>query len=69
MDTAELKQQLERLIDRYVEQETERTRLLQLVRQKGTPPVKAILAKITSSPVTFDPQDSDVVKDIVFYYV
>lgn len=69
MDRDELKKSLTYLVNKYVENSTKKKSLLQELNSSGFSGTKGILHEINQSRIPFDKKDSDLVKDIVFYYV
>ena len=69
MEEKELINQLEILISKYIEDNEKKTTLIDLVKTRGSSIGKAILHEINKSKVPFDPNDSDIIKDIAFHCV
>lgn len=69
MNTEELKVNLDYLVGKYIVDPAKRAELRALIQCEGLPPVKAIMADIASIGTQADATDSDLIKDIAFYYL
>jgi hypothetical protein len=66
----EVELQLEYLISKYIDDDEKKRELIDLVKKRGGPVAKGILAAIESCKMLpFDEKDSEIIQDIAFYYV
>ncbi|HOQ24339.1 MAG TPA: hypothetical protein PLI94_05630 [Bacillota bacterium] len=69
MEEKELVECLVFLITKYIDDDEKKIMLIDLVKNRGSSVGKAILHEINKSKVSFDPRDSDIIKDIAFHCV
>ena len=70
MNEEEVKLKLEYLISKYIEDDDKKRELINLVRARGGAVAKGILADIQSyRKVHYTEKDSEIMQEIVFYYV
>lgn len=70
MEEKEVKLQLEYLISKYIENDKMKEELIDIVKKRGGSVAKGVLADIQGNKKgSFDKKDSEIIKDIVFYYV
>ncbi len=68
MDEKEISSNLKYLINKYIIDKEYRKKLLDLVDERGGSIAKGILDDINNSNVPFDDNDSNLIKNIAFYY-
>lgn len=68
MKLDELKIELHRLMNKYVNDNLKKEELKKMIDVDGTPGVRGIFTEINRAGAKFEKKDSDIVKDIFFYF-
>lgn len=69
MNVEQLKIHLDYLVDKYVTDSETKGELKNLIQREAMPPVKYIMAEIESKGRSIEQMDTDLVKDIAYYYL
>lgn len=69
MDIIELKKNLIFLVEKYIDNNFKKKELIEIINKNCVHAVKGILVDINESSISFDEDDSRLIKEIVFNYV
>lgn len=69
MDIIELKKNLIFLVEKYIDNNFKKKELIEIINKNCVHSVKGILVDINESSISFDEDESRLIKEIVFNYV